>query len=72
MLIGQQAFCLGRVVLLLATTRIYKNGDYELQRPFHGAQNLLDLLHECRQLPLEFIAQKNFDSELQQINAGLV
>ena len=51
------ASSLGRVVfLLLATTQIYKNSDYESRCPFHGAQYLLDLLHKCRQLPLEFIA----------------
>ena len=34
-----------------------KHGDYEPRSLFHGAQYLLDLLHECRQLPLEFITQ---------------
>ena len=59
MLIGWQAPSLGRVVLLLlAITRIYKNSDYEPRCPFHGTQYLPDLLHECRQLSLEFIAQK--------------
>ena len=33
--------------------------------------NLVDLLNEHCQLPLEFIT-KNFDSEFQAINAGLV
>ena len=44
---------LGQVnFLLLATTHIYKYGDYDEARcPFHGAQ-----LYEYRQLPLEFIA----------------
>ena len=55
--IGQQAPSLGEVaLLLLATTQIYKNGDYESRCPFHGAQYLPDLLHECNQLPFEFIA----------------
>ena len=45
-------------LLLLATTWIYKHGDYEPCCPFHGVQYLVDLLHESRQLPLEFIAQK--------------
>ena len=40
----------------MATTQIYKNGDYEPHCPFHGAQYLPHLLHECRQLPIEFIA----------------
>ena len=60
MWIGQQAPSLGQVVLLLlATTQIYKKGDYEPYCPFHGAQYQPDLLHECRQLQLEFIAQKH-------------
>ena len=33
-----------------------ENGNYEPCCPFHGAQYILDLLHECHQLPLEFIA----------------
>ena len=40
----------------MVTTQIYKNDDYELRGPFHGAQYLPDLLHEYRKLPLEFIA----------------
>ena len=45
MLIGQQAPSLGQVVLLLlATTQIYKNGDYEPHCPFHGAQYQPDLI----------------------------
>ena len=59
MLIGQQAPSLGRVVLLFpAITRIYKNGDYKSRCPFHSTQYLPDLLHKCRQLPLEFIVPK--------------
>ena len=42
--------------LLLVTTQIYKNSDYEPHCPFYGAQYLLDLLHKCHQLPLELIA----------------
>ena len=38
--------------------------------PWRG-QYLPDMLHECHQLPLEFIACKTFDSELQLINTGL-
>ena len=34
----------------------YKHGHYEPQRTFHGEQYLADLLHKCRELPLEFIA----------------
>ena len=65
-LICWQAPSLGRVVLLLlATTQTYKNSDYKPRCPFHGVQYLLDLLHKCHQLPLEFIAQnaliKNFN-----------
>ena len=42
----------GRLVLYrmscsLATTQIYKNGDYELHCAFYGVQYLPDLLHEC-------------------------
>ena len=49
--------CLGQVIfLLLATTQIYKIYGYKPHCPFHGAQYLLDLLHECHKLPLEFIA----------------
>ena len=59
MLIGRQAPSLGQIVLLLlAITQIYKNGDYEPHCPLHGAQYLLDLLHDCHQLPLEFMAHK--------------
>ena len=55
--IGCHAPSLGRVVfLLLATIQIYKTVATEKCCSFHGAQYLLDLLHECRQLPLEFIA----------------
>ena len=56
--IGRQAPFQGRVAVLFATTKIYKNGDFEPRRPFHSAQYLPDLLHECRQLSLEFIAWK--------------
>ena len=57
MWVGPQAPSLGQVVLLLlVTTQIHKNVDYELCCPFHGAQYLPDLLHEYHQLPLEFIA----------------
>ena len=59
MWIGQQAPSLGLVILLLlATTQIYKQGDYEWRIPFYGAQYQLDLLHQCRQLPLDLITQK--------------
>ena len=53
--IGQQAPSL---VLLLATTQIYKNGDYELCFLFYGAQDLPDLLLECHQLPFKSIVRK--------------
>ena len=52
-------------------TEIYKHGDYKPHCQFHVIQYLADVLRKCRQLPLEFIAQKNFDSELQLINASL-
>ena len=56
-----QAPSTGQVVLLLlVTTLIYKHGDHEPCCPFHGTQYLVDLLHECHQLLLEFIT-KNFD-----------
>ena len=52
-------------------TEIYIHGDCKSHCPFHGAQYLMELLHERHQLALEFITQ-NFDSELQVINADLV
>ena len=58
MWIGRQAPSLGRVVLLMAITQIYKHSVYKPHCPSHGAQYLPDLLHECHQLPLEIIAQK--------------
>ena len=49
MWIGWQAPSLGQVVLLLlATTQIYKMVAKELCYPFHGTQYLPDLLHEYR------------------------
>ena len=54
--INRQAPSLGRIVLLLAATQIYKHSDYKQCYPFHGAQYLPDLLHECRHLSLELIA----------------
>ena len=59
MWIGRQALCLKQIVLLLlVATQIYKHGGYEPHCLFHGAQYPPDLLHECSQLPLEFIAWK--------------
>ena len=56
MWIGRQAHSLGRVALLLVTTQIYKNGDFKPRCPFHSAEYLPNLLHECRWLPSDFIA----------------
>ena len=39
-------------------TEIYKHGDYKPHCQFHVIQYLADVLRKCRQLPLEFIAQK--------------
>ena len=58
--------------VILVATWICKNGDYEPYCLLYGAQCLPDLLHRCCRLPLEFIAKKNFDLELQLINASLI
>ena len=51
MWIGWQVPSLGQfVLLLLVTTQIYKNDDYDPLCPFHDAQYLMDLLHKYRQL----------------------
>ena len=57
MWIGWLAPSLGQIVLLLLAT-----GDYGPRCPFRGPQYLLDLLHECRQLPLEIITCQTFTS----------
>ena len=71
MWIGWQAPSLGRAVLLLAITQNYKHGDYELCCPFYGAQYLMDLLHECPQPPLEFIAHKTLIQNTSCLVAGV-
>ena len=45
-------------LLLLATTQIYKHGDYEPACQFYAAQYLPELLHDFRQLPVELITHK--------------
>ena len=65
---------LGQVVfLLLATTQIYKNGDYEPHCTFHSAQ-YASTGSAARVSPaaIRIHSLKNFDSELQLINTGLV
>ena len=58
---------LGWVVLLLVTTLINKHGDHKPHYPFHGAQYLVDLLHNRCQLPLEFIARKTLIQNFKQL-----
>ena len=64
---------LGRVVLLLvATTQIYKNGDYEPRCPFHGATVSTGSAAQVSPATIRIHRLKNVDSELQLINADLV
>ena len=74
MCIGWQAPSLGQVVLLvlLATTQVYKHGDYKPRCPFHGAphgaQYLSDLLHKYRVVAIRINHPKKFNSELTSTN----
>ena len=73
MWIGQQAPLQRGVLLLLVTTQIYKQGDYEPCYPFHGAQYLLDLSGTLvLSAAIRIHHLKIFDSELQVINADVV
>ena len=73
MWIGWQAPSLGGVVLLLlATTQIYKNGDYKSCCLFHGATVSTRSAARVSPAATRIHSLKNLDSELQLINAGLV
>ena len=73
MWIGQQPPSLGRVVLLLATTQIYKHGVYE-PRCLAISWCTISPRFATWVLPASIRIHylKNFDSELQLINASLV
>ena len=74
MRIGWQSPFLGQVILLvlLATTQVYKHGNYELCCPFHGAprgaQYLSDLIHKCWVAAIRINRLKEFNSELTSPN----
>ena len=72
MWIVQLASSIGRVVfLLLATTQVYKNDDYEPHCPFHDTQLSTGSIARVSLAFIRIHSLKNFDSEFQLINASL-
>ena len=71
--IGRQAPSLGQIVLLvLATTHIYKNRDYEPCYPFHGATVSTGSAARASPAAIRIYSLRNLDSEPRLINAGLI
>ena len=60
------------VFLLLATTQVYKNDDYEQCCPFHGTQLSTGSIARVSPAAIRIHSLKNFDAEFQLINAGPV
>ena len=73
MWIGWKAPSLVQVILLLlATTQIYKNGNYEPHCPFHGATVSTGSAPQVSPATIRIHSLKNLDSKLQLINTGRV
>ena len=69
--IGRQAPSLGQVALLLVTTQIYKNGDFEPCYSFHSEKSTASAAR-VSPAAIRIHCLKSFDSGLQLINASLI